>query len=104
MVVMHDGIDTDLHSPTDSPVPPEAAGEIPADVRRELDRLDEGEISTALTRGNNLLLLMLCGRTTDLPEGFREEMRQRLFNQRLESYANGYLEELRAEAIIREDG
>jgi len=45
---------------------------------------------------------MLCGRTTELPEGGREEIRQALFTQRLESYASGYLEELRAGAIIRE--
>ena len=79
-------------------------GEVPADISFELSKLDAGEISTALTRneGQTLLMVMLCGRSTELPEGGREEIRQALFTQRLESYASGYLEELRAGAIIRE--
>lgn len=80
-------------------------GDVPADISLELARLDANEVSTNLTRadGTQLLFLMLCGRSTDLPEGGREEVRAALFQQRLESYAQGYLAELRADAIIDEN-
>ncbi|MBF9030077.1 peptidylprolyl isomerase [Rhodobacterales bacterium HKCCE3408] len=78
---------------------------IPGPIATELGTLDANEVSYDLTTADGaLMFLMLCGRTTELPEGYREEIRQQLFNQRLESYAAGYLEELRAEAFIREDG
>ncbi len=78
--------------------------DVPADISVELTRLDANEVSTNLTRNNgaDLLFLMLCGRSTELPEGGREEVRQALFQQRLESYAAGFLAELRADAIIDE--
>lgn len=80
-------------------------GDVPGDISLELVRLDANEVSTGLTRaeGTQLLFLMLCGRSTELPEGGREEVRQALFQQRLESYAQGYLAELRADAIIDEN-
>jgi peptidyl-prolyl cis-trans isomerase SurA len=76
--------------------------ELPTEVAFELAKLDEDEVSTDLTRQNGevLVMLMLCGRSTELPEGSRDDVRQSLFFQRLESYADGYLEELRADAII----
>jgi peptidyl-prolyl cis-trans isomerase SurA len=50
--------------------------ELPDDIALELSKLDPGETSTALTRsgGQNLMLLMLCGRTValDLPEAAPE--------------------------------
>ncbi|MEN8892769.1 peptidylprolyl isomerase [Planktotalea arctica] len=79
--------------------------EIPADIALELAKLDPGEISTALTRSNGqtLVLLMLCGRTPDLEQDVdRAELSLGLRNQRLESYSNGYLEQLRADARITE--
>lgn len=79
--------------------------DVPGDISLELARLDANEVSTGLTRANGtqLLFLMLCGRSTELPEGGRDEVRQALFQQRLESYAQGYLAELRADAIIDEN-
>ena len=81
------------------------AGDLPGDIALELLRLDANEISTNLTRadGTQLLFLMLCGRSTELPEGGRDEVRAALFQQRLESYAAGYMAELRADAIIEEN-
>lgn len=81
-----------------------APGEIPADVARELDALDPGEVSTNLTRSNGqvLVFLMLCGRSPALdgdgpsPEDLSNFVR----NQRLSSLADGYLAQLRAEARI----
>lgn len=82
-----------------------ALARIPHDITKELARLDDREISTNLTRGlqgENLLVLMLCGRTKELPEGERDQLRQALFGQRMDSLGRGYLEDLRADAIIIE--
>ncbi|MCY4181034.1 MAG: peptidylprolyl isomerase [Litoreibacter sp.] len=98
-----------------------AASDVPSDIAFELAKLDDNENSTALTRQNGefLVFLMLCGRTVDAgpapePEldengeplpvvDERDQVRQQLFNQRLASYADSFLEELRADAIIVEN-
>ena len=80
-------------------------GEIPQDIAIELAKLDANEISTTVTRndGQTLLLLMLCGRTSELrQDATREEIAQGLAQQRLTAFANSYLEQLRAEAVITE--
>ncbi len=76
---------------------------IPSDVARELAQLDANETSSALVSGENsefLVFLMLCGRTTELAEGAREEVRLALFNQRIEAFGQGFLQELKGDAII----
>lgn len=76
--------------------------ELPQDVALELAKLDEGEISTALTQGDAVLVLMLCSRIAIFDDEIdRGTVRERLINQRIASYADGYLAELRADAIIR---
>ncbi len=79
-----------------------APGQLAEDIALALRTLDENEMSTSVTRSNGtiLLALMLCDRVTADPEGGRDQVRERLIGQRLEAYANGYLEELRAEANI----
>jgi peptidyl-prolyl cis-trans isomerase SurA len=82
-----------------------APADIPADIAIELAKMDPGETSTTLTRANGqtLVLLMLCGRTPELEEEVdRAELSLGLQNQRLASYSNGYLEQLRADARIVE--
>ena len=77
--------------------------DIPADIAVELAKLDDNEVSTALTRngGETLVFLMLCGRVTGQVEDVsRDQIRAQLVNQRLTSYADSYLAELRAEADI----
>ena len=80
-----------------------APGEIPSDIAIELSKLDEGEISTALTSpdGQALALIMMCGRTavanTDVS---REDVAASLRQSRLAGYSQGLLEQLRAEARI----
>ncbi len=69
----------------------------------ELAKLDAGEVSTALTRSNGktLVLLMLCGRTADIAaEASREQIANVLIEQRLQSFSESYLEQLRADALI----
>jgi peptidyl-prolyl cis-trans isomerase SurA len=78
-------------------------GEVPGDVALELAKLDLNETSVALTRGGFRRMLMLCGREATLEEPpTRDQMRERVINQKLEGLAEGYMEELRAAAIIRE--
>jgi peptidyl-prolyl cis-trans isomerase SurA len=79
------------------------ASQIPSDVGLELARLDPGEISVALTRGQFRRLLMLCGREPVREEPItRDQVRERLVNQKAEGLTEAYLEELRSSAIIRE--
>lgn len=80
-------------------------GDLPTRYAVELAQLDEGEASTALTsaNGQNLVYLMLCSRSRELPEDVsREQMKVRLQNQRLQAFSVAYLEELRAAAFIEE--
>jgi peptidyl-prolyl cis-trans isomerase SurA len=76
--------------------------EIPQDIAAALSRLDPDEMSFDVTRGQGTLLLvtMLCGRSSEIPEGARDQVREQLFQQRIGAYASGFLEELRADAII----
>ena len=80
--------------------------DIPQDIAAELERLDPGEVSTRLTRsdGRTLMFLMLCGRTpaVDGDGPTADELTSFIRNKRLESYAEGYLAQLRAEARIVE--
>jgi peptidyl-prolyl cis-trans isomerase SurA len=76
---------------------------VPGDVALELAKLDMNETSVALTRGGLRRMLMLCGREATLdPAPTRNQVREQVINQKLEGMAQGYLEELRAAAIIRE--
>lgn len=75
--------------------------ELPADVRAELDRLDENETSTALTRGGNATVLMLCERkpaqksTVDF-----EIIGNRILNSRLGGIAADHLTDIRDSTVI----
>ena len=79
--------------------------EVPQDIALQLARLDEGEVSTALTRGDALVFLMLCERDTggDLATD-EAAIRNRLRAERLTALADAWLAELRADAhIVRPD-
>lgn len=107
-----------------------ALSQVPADIAGELQRLDDNEVSTALTSGGGLVFLMLCKRSATLATGSataaeaiaapavegapaidptlgfgqgpsRAQVREELTNQRLAALAEGWLAELRANAIIR---
>jgi peptidyl-prolyl cis-trans isomerase SurA len=77
-------------------------GAIPGDIAMALATLDAGEMSFTVTRnaGATTLAVMLCARNLVEPEAGREAARQQIFAQRLEQYAEGLLEELRADAMI----
>ena len=75
--------------------------QIPNDIGIELAKLDAGETSVALTRGDNLVLLMMCGRTAAISEDVnRDQVAAQLRNQRLGSYADSYLGQLESDARI----
>ncbi|WP_246035848.1 peptidylprolyl isomerase [Aliishimia ponticola] len=83
----------------------QAPGDIPQDIALELAKLDNNEVSTALTTadGQSLVFLMLCGRTTAANEEVsREAVANSLRQERLSGFADSLLEELRADARIRE--
>lgn len=84
----------------------QAPDEIPTDIALELAKLDPGEVSATLTRseGATLALIMLCGRAPLLEgEGpTDQDLTRFITNRRLDSYAQGFLEELKAEARIVE--
>ena len=83
-----------LHS-----VPPR---DLPSDVALAMRTLDNGEMTTSVTRNDGTVLyaLMLCDRDTSEPEAGFAGIREALFGQRLTALAEGYLEQLRAEARI----
>lgn len=77
--------------------------EIPQDIAIELSKLDPGEVSTALTRANGetLVFLMMCGRTSAVNEEVaREDVAGALRSSRINAYAEGFLDQLRADARI----
>ncbi len=77
-----------------------APSEIPQDIAIELARLDRGEVSYNVTRGDNIVFLMLCNRVTGDGGGDRDAVANRLRSQRLSGYADALLEDLRAAAQI----
>ena len=82
-----------------------APADLPRNIAVELAKLDDNEVSYTLTanEGQDLLMLMLCGRSAELGEdASREQVSLQLRTQQLESFAQGYLEELRSEARIYE--
>ncbi len=77
--------------------------EIPSDVALQLAQMDANEISTAIRRGGNTVVLMLCSRTrpeTDETPG-TNQLRDRIANTRVGQFADGDLAELRANAVIQ---
>lgn len=79
-------------------------GQVPRDVALELARLDPGEISTSLTAGDDLILLMLCGRSYRAPQADAPnigQIRGGLVTERVSQKADNLLAELRANATIR---
>lgn len=79
--------------------------ELPGDVASAIGVLDENETSVAIRRGTVQVLLMLCGRTTEAGADLdRAQVRSQLRNRRILSFAEGYLGELRDDAVITGGG
>ncbi len=77
------------------------ASGLPGDIRAALAPLDEGETSTAIVRGGNATVLMLCQRRPDTVNSVDLEIAgNRLLNVRLGTAASHYLAQLRANSEI----
>jgi len=74
--------------------------ELSQELALELAKLDTHEVSTMLSTDTDLRFIMLCGRSSEIAEGARDQIRGQLRQQRLVSYAEGFLDELRADAVI----
>lgn len=76
---------------------------IPEDVRLELSRLDQGNISIGPNRNGFHRVLMLCQRR---PAGenapSHDQVLDMVVNEKLDGLAKNYMEKLRAAALIRE--
>ncbi|OIQ27183.1 MAG: peptidylprolyl isomerase [Alphaproteobacteria bacterium MedPE-SWcel] len=82
-----------------------APADIPQDIALELAKLDAGESTADITRdnGQTLLLVMLCGRTSEInatQEDARLTVANALVQQRLNALADSLVEQLRANARI----
>ena len=102
---LRDSVDTceDLYGQDlSSPVTRQSVlqSELSQELALELAKLDTHEVSTMLSTANDLRFIMLCGRSSEIAEGARDQIRGQLRQQRLVSYANGFLDELRAYAVI----
>ncbi|TVS01159.1 MAG: peptidylprolyl isomerase [Rhodobacteraceae bacterium] len=77
--------------------------EIPASDAVELARLDRFEISANTTEGNNLVVLMLCARELQFDEPPSDDQtRDIVFDRRISAMADLKLQELIADADIRD--
>ena len=80
-------------------------GQIPSDIAAQLSRLDRNEVSTALTRGDALVFLMLCERGVSGALAIEETaISARLQNEELTDRARMWLAELKSDAYIRIGG
>ncbi|SMX22028.1 peptidyl-prolyl cis-trans isomerase SurA [Boseongicola aestuarii] len=74
---------------------------LPADIRAQIDFLDVNEATTALVRGSQSTVLMLCGRQQAFESTVDFELvGTRLLNTRLTSIAADYLADLRADTFV----
>lgn len=77
--------------------------ELPRSDASALELLDPNE-ALARMGSTGAEVVMLCSRVTPLSTDAQDQLRQQLFNQRMENYGAGYLEELKRDAYIRYDG
>ncbi len=78
---------------------PTPANAIPDEIKMTINALNVGE--KAIQRDSRgVTLVMLCARSDESSPEERENLRERLFVQRLSSFGEGYLQELRGDALI----
>lgn len=75
--------------------------QVPARLAPRLAQMTPGDIDV-FRDDRGVVLLMLCDRAGQTSPEEREEVRRRLFAQRLTSYSESYLQELRGDAVIVE--
>ena len=80
---------------------PTPANAVPTDVANAISGMDVGDVSIQRDpRG--VVMVMLCSRSDETSPEERELLRRRIFSQRMNSFGQGYLQELRSDAVIEE--
>ncbi|MEO0912254.1 MAG: peptidylprolyl isomerase [Pseudomonadota bacterium] len=80
---------------------PTPVSAVPSAISLLLAQMDPGDIEIQ-EDARGVVLLMLCGRSDQTSPEEREALRSRLFNQRMNTLAQGYLQDLRGDAVIVE--
>lgn len=75
-------------------------GNLSPTMALELAKLDLGESSYFTNSAGGISVVTLCSRLRDLPEGARDNIRNGLFQQRISGFGQGYLQELKGDAVI----
>jgi len=78
---------------------PVRLGAVPARVQTVLKDMQAGE-KEVIRDSRGVVLVMLCARSGETSPEEREELRRQLFSQRMNSFAQAFLQELRGEAVI----
>jgi len=87
------GLDVQKSDPTD----PAA---LPPQVRNAVSALQVGEISAPTRTRQGAVAFILCSRESAASDAAREALRARIRSQRLQGFAAGWMQELRAEAVV----
>lgn len=82
------------------PVGPVPIVSLSGEIAVTIASLDPGEIGAAMPTQEADTLLYLCTRSVDIDPDQTEALRRQIFNQRMNSYAAGYLQELLADAVV----
>lgn len=78
---------------------PTPANAVPAIIADVISKMDAGD--TEIQRDDRgVALIMLCARSDEASPEEREALRRRLFQQRMASFGQGYLQELLSDAVI----
>ncbi|MEO1292129.1 MAG: peptidylprolyl isomerase [Pseudomonadota bacterium] len=80
---------------------PTQAGALPPGISGDLAVMEPGD-TEVLRDDRGVVLLMLCGRAGEFDIETRENVRLQLFNARMNTFAQGFLQELRGSAVIIE--
>ncbi|MEM8869371.1 MAG: peptidylprolyl isomerase [Pseudomonadota bacterium] len=80
---------------------PSRLGSVPGAIAERLREMETGDIQV-FQDDRGVVLLMLCARAGETSPEEREALRRQLFSQRMASFAEGFLQDLRGDAVIVE--
>ena len=72
------------------------------DIALTIASLDPGETGLSMPAPEVQSVIHLCTRGVDIDPDATEALRRQIFNQRMNSYASGYLQELLADAVVED--
>lgn len=83
-------------------VGPLPAASLSGEIAMTIATLDAGETGAAMLTAEAQSVIYLCSRGVDIDPEATEALRVQIFNQRMNAYAAGYLQELLADAVVDE--